>query len=187
MEETSWVRTAYLYVMCVVSFVLVAVGGLAAVTGLVHAAAPDLGHRDTLDRVGIGVSNIAASVVDLVNDAQGGEGSEDFCRDVTDTAADFDDCMGSGSVDADSMGAIQDGISEVKDELQRQIRNNSIDQLIRGLLLVALGIVVFRVHGHRTQLFADGLMPARAPAPVTEPPAAAPTAPPGSIPPPPSA
>lgn len=188
MEETSWVRTAYLYVMCVVSFLLVAFGGLAAVTGLVHTVAPDLGHRDTLDRVGIGVSNIAANVVDLVNETQGGGNSAEFCRDVTDTESDFEDCMGSGSIDADGMSAIQDGIGEVKGELQRQIRNNSIDQLIKGLLLIGLGIVVFRVHGHRTQLFANGLVPPRAPVPTPDPaPPTPPATPPSTIPPPPGA
>ena len=181
MEETSWVRSLYLYLMCIVSFVLVAVGSLGAIGGLVHTVAPDLGHRDTLDRVGIGVANIATKVVDVVNESQSGN-DESFCRDVTDNNDDFQACLDDGVVSTDSMGAIQDGISEVKSELQSQIRNNSIDQLIRGLLLVGLGILVFRVHGHRTELFADGLMPKQPlPTPAPEPAVAA------LIPPPPAA
>ncbi len=170
MEETSWVRSLYLYLMCIVSFVLVALGGLGVIGGLVHTVAPDLGHRDTLDRVGIGLANIATNVVDVVNESQG-SGDSSYCRDVTDNDDDFQACMDDGALSTDSMGAIQDGIGEVKSELQSQIRNNSIDQLIRGLLLVGLGIVVFRVHGHRTELFADGLLPKKPAAlPVAAPP-----------------
>ena len=84
MQEASWVRSVYLYLMCVASVVLVGFGAIAFMLGLVHTIAPDLGHRDTLDRVGIGLANIASEVVDVVSEAEGGD-SEEFCRDVTDT------------------------------------------------------------------------------------------------------
>lgn len=160
MQETSWVRSLYLYLMCLVAFVLVAVGSIGAIGGLVHTVAPDLGHRDTLDRVGIGLANIASNVVEVVNDSQSTDNST-YCRDVTSNNDDFQSCMDSQGISSDSMGAIQDGISEVRSELQGQIRNNSIDQLIRGLLLVALGLLVFRVHGPRTELYAHGLASAK--------------------------
>jgi len=57
----------------------------------------------------------------------------------------------------------------VKDELRTQIRNSSIDRLIKGLLMTAAGVVLFRIHGSRTALFADGLMPVRR-TPQLEPP-----------------
>jgi hypothetical protein len=180
-QEAPWVRSIYLYLMCAVSIALVALGVLALGMGLVHTAAPDLGHRDTLDRVGIGLSNIATNVVDLINDAQGSE-SEGYCRDVTDNNDDFDSCMQDQTLGPDSMSAIQDGISEVKSELRTQIRNSSIDQMIRGLLLLVAGVLLFRIHGRRTDLFADGLLPRKlatapgAPGPVPPPPGASPPA-----------
>lgn len=190
MQEASWVRSVYLYVMCAVSIALVAVGSVAFVTGLVHTVAPDLGHRDTLDRVGIGLSNIATNVVELVNDAQGG-GGEDFCRDATDNGDDFDACMDDQGLGGDSMSAIQDGIDEVKSELRNQIRNSSIDQMIRGLLVLLGGLLLFRIHGHRTELFANGLMPTKrsvppalpaAPDPLPPPPGASTTGGPPHVP-----
>lgn len=159
-QEASWVRSVYLYLMCLVSILLIGIGAIGAVTGAVHAIAPDLGHRDTLDRVGVGLSNVAVNVVGLLEESQGG-GAEDFCRDVTDNADDFDDCLADESGGTE-MDAITDGISEVRNELQSQIRNSAVDQLIRGLLLIGAGVLLFRIHGHRTELFADGVMPKRA-------------------------
>ncbi len=194
MQETSWVRSLYLYVMCAASVVLVGLGAVGFVVGAVHTIAPDLGHRDTLDRVGIGLANVASDVLDLMNEGEGSD-SEAFCRDVTDNSTDFEDCMSSEGT-GQEVDAIQDGIGELRSELQSQIRNNSIDHMIRGLLLIGAGVLLFRIHGRRTELFADGLIPkppeppepapAAAPTPTPAPaPAPDPTAPTGSVPPPP--
>lgn len=180
MEESSWVRSLYLYVMCVVSIALVAMGAVGFVVGAVHTAAPSLGHRDTLDRVGIGLSNVGDKVLDLVAESQSG-GVEEFCRDVTDNDDDFESCMDDES-GAGEMSAISDGIGEVRSELESQIRNNSIDRMIAGLLAIGVGLVLFRIHGRRTTLFADGLIPKAKPTaagePVSEPDAATVTTPP---------
>ena len=161
MEETSWVRTIYLYAMCGIAITLVAIGSIVAVMGLVRAIAPDLGHRDTLDRVGIGVSNIASDVIELAfENLQDIDAIEGFCDDVTDNAADFDDCVDQ-ETGASQIDAIQQGISEVSDELRNQIRSNSIDALIRGLLLITVGVVLWILHGPRTSLYGDGLVPER--------------------------
>lgn len=177
-HEASWVRSIYLYLMCVVSIALIGFGAVASVTGFVHTVAPDLGHRDTLDRVGIGLANIATEVIGLVDEGQGGGEAEEFCQDATDNDEDLQDCLDSqGGGGTDSISAIQDGIDEVKSELRGQIRNSAIDLLIRGVLLIAAGVVLFRIHGHRTELFADGVMPKKsAPTstPDSAPPAAAP-------------
>jgi hypothetical protein len=166
--EASWARSVYLYVMCAVSVGLVLVGLGTAIAGLVHTVAPDLGHRDALDRVGIGVSNIAGGVIDLVTESQR-DSIEQFCEDVTDTDDDFDDCVDDELASAEEgVEAIEQGIAEVKDELRSQIRNSSVDALIRGILMVAGGAVLFAVHGPRTELFAQGVRPkprGRAPEP----------------------
>lgn len=167
--ETSWVRSVYLYAMCGVSVVLVLLGLSTAAVGLVHTVAPDLGHRDTLDRVGIGLSNIGGNIFDLFAESQLTD-IEDYCEDVTDNEDDFEDCVeDEQSFAEDSFASIEDGISEVKDELRTQIRNSSVDRMIRGLLMVVGGAVIFRIHGRRTELFADGLWPKR---PEPEPPVA---------------
>ena len=191
MVEASWVRSVYLYVMCAVSVALVLLGLATAAVGLVHTIAPDLGHRDTLDRVGIGLSNIGGEVVDLFNESQRG-GIEEFCRSVTDDNDEFEECVEEEqTVGAEGLDSIQDGIAEVKDELRDQIRNNSIDQMIRGVLMVVGGLLLWRIHGPRTELFADGLMPKRRepePAPGPGPVYATPDAPTGpDTPPPPHA
>lgn len=163
--EASWVRSVYLYLMCAVSVALVGVGAVMAVVGLVHTIAPDLGHRDTIDRVGIGLANVASSVVDLMGEGQL-DGAESYCEDVTDNEDDFQQCVEEEQSfnGGDEMESIQDGIGEVKDELRSQIRYSSIDRLIQGLLMVGAGVLLFRIHGRRTELFADGLVP-RAPTP----------------------
>jgi hypothetical protein len=159
--EVSWVRSVYLYLMTAVSIALIGLGAVGAVVGLVHTIAPDLGHRDTLDRVGVGVANIAGDVVDLMNESQVGS-IESYCEDVTDSDDEFQECVEEESGFEDgSMESIQDGISKVKDELRSQIRNNSIDHLIRGLLLIAAGVVLFRIHGRRTDVFAGRIFPER--------------------------
>lgn len=152
MEETSWVRSIYLYAMCVVSIALVALGSVGVVVGLVHTIAPDLGHHDSIDRVGIGASNVAKHVVELLNESQADD----------------------QAVDPSQMNTIIDGIGEVRSELQRQIRNNSVDAMIRGLLFAGVGLLLWRIHARRTALFADGLMlraAKPAPGPGTETPA----------------
>ena len=168
--EASWARSVYLYVMCAVSVGLVLLGLGTTIGGLVHTVAPDLGHRDTLDRVGIGVSNIAGGVIDLVTEAQLDD-IEQFCEDVTDSDDDFEDCVDDELASAEEgVEAIEQGIGEVKDELRTQIRNSGVDAFIRGIVMVALGVVLFAVHGPRTELFAGGVRPPRrAPDPEPQP------------------
>lgn len=171
MEDTSWVRTLYLYVMCAVSIALVALGAVGLVSGLVHTIAPDLGHRDTIDRIGIGLSNVGKEVVGIIEE-QSSDDAREYCQDVgTDFYDSFDECMDDNGGSAD-LGPVVDGVGEVKSELQSQIQKNSIDTMIRGLMSVLVGLALFRIHARRTALFADGLLPksaapeAAAPPPV---------------------
>jgi hypothetical protein len=173
MEDTSWVRTLYLYFMCVVSIALLAVGAVGLVSGLVHTIAPDLGHRDTIDRVGIGLSNVGKEIVEIVEERSADDARE-YCADAgADFYDSFDECMDDNGGTAD-LGPVVDGVGEVKSELQSQIRKNSIDTMIRGLLAVAIGLLLFRVHARRTAVFANGLFPVRPAAAADEPPADAP-------------
>jgi hypothetical protein len=75
--ESTWVRSVYLYLMCAVAILLVAGGAVMGVVAATHAIAPGLGHRDNLDRVGVGVANVANEVVDIVR-GQTGEDMSDI-------------------------------------------------------------------------------------------------------------
>ena len=159
MDETTWVRSVYLYVMCAVSVALVGLGAVGFATGVVHAVAPDLGHRDTLDRVGIGLSNIGSDVVDLFGEGQL-DGIREYCEDITDDQSELEECIEeeqSFESDGEELGSIRKGIGSVESELRSQIRNSSVDRMIKGILMVVAGVVLFRIHGKRTQLFADGV------------------------------
>lgn len=159
MDETTWVRSVYLYVMCAVSVALVGLGAVGFAVGIVHAVAPDLGHRDTLDRVGIGLSNIGSDVVDLFNEGQL-DSIRDYCEEITDDEDELEECIEeeqSFESGGDELDSIQRGIGSVESELRTQIRNSSVDQMIKGALMIVAGVVLFRIHGKRTELFADGL------------------------------
>jgi hypothetical protein len=159
MDETTWVRSVYLYVMCAVSVALVGFGVVGFAVGVVHAVAPDLGHRDAIDRVGIGLSNIGSDVVDLFDEGQL-DSIRDYCEDVTDDEDELEDCIEeeqSFESGGDELESIQQGIGSVESELRSQIRNSSVDRMIKGALMIVAGLVLFRIHGKRTELFADGV------------------------------
>src|SRR5688500_3428104 len=92
MTETTWVRSVYLYAMCAASIALVGFGAVAFAVGTVHAIAPDLGHRDSLDRVGIGLSNVGSDVVDLFSEGEL-DGIREYCEDTTDDEDELDECI----------------------------------------------------------------------------------------------
>ncbi len=164
MAESSWVRSVYLYAMCAISLALALLGVGSAVVGLVHTISPDLGHRDTLDRVGIGLTNIAEDVIGVIDEGQR-ESIEDFCADVTEGDDEFDECvegeLAFGGSAPLGIPGVNDGIGEVRSEFESQIRNSSIDRMIRGAVLIMAGLVLWRIHASRTEVFANGLLPAR--------------------------
>lgn len=45
----------------------------------------------------------------------------------------------------------------MKGEIESQIRDTALAKLIRGLLLLVVGWLLWRYHAHRTELYRDGL------------------------------
>jgi hypothetical protein len=186
MEESTWVRSVYLYLVCALALLAIAFGSVAGVMGVSRIISPSLGHRDSLDRVGIGLSNVAENVIARL-DQSGNTENEQYCRDVTGDEVEFQSCMadmGSGSMPTDE---VLGGIADVRSEFEHQIRGNATAQLIRGLMLVLVGLLLWRAHAHRTVLYgkvrlapsaAAGGHPAPATAAVSAPAAASPQPPP---------
>ncbi len=172
MEESTWVRSMYLYLMCFVSIVLIAMGTVAVGVGIVHAIAPDLGHRDAVDRIGIGASNIADGILDIMRE-QSNDSASDYCDhwQEDDYYESRSDCMRDNSgMDAEGFGAISKGITEVRSELRGQIRNSSLNAVIRGLISVIAGLILFRLHARHTTLYANGISSLKKPTAATPPP-----------------
>ena len=110
--------------------------------------------------------------VNVTHPDQGLRGTSREDPDRTSRQLDFDERVDQ-ETGASQIDAIQQGVSEVSDELRSQIRSNSIDTMIRGVLLLAAGVVLWLLHGPRTSLYGNWLMPARrkgSTEPPTEPP-----------------
>ncbi len=147
-EESTVVRTIYLYAMCAVSIGLLIVGLVASATSAVRLAAPDAGHRDTLDRVSVGIANIADRVVNLIErkptlekfctEDQAGLGTttvNSACRAAY-RAADF------GSMSTQ----VSDVLGAVRNEVSSQIRWTAFGRLMIGLFTAIAGFVLLRIH-----------------------------------------
>lgn len=172
--ETTWVRSVYLYGMCAVAILLVGAGSVMGVVSVANMIDPGLGHRDTLDRVGVGLSNVAVRVVDIV-DSEQRDSVREYCEEWE--SDDIEGCMDDYS-SSSSMGPIVDGIGEVKSEIESQIRETALSKLIKSVLLIVVGFLLWRFHAGRTELYRDGLRPKRRPtdtAPASAPAFTAPT------------
>lgn len=158
-DETTWVRSMYLYVMCAAAVALVVIGGITSVAALANVISPSLGHRDSLDRVGIGLANVATDIVDSVMGVTDSDADilEEYCDDISGGDDDaFDECMDLNASAANPVGAVTDGIGDIKSELESQIRSAAIARLIRGLLFVIAGWLLWKFHANRTRLYGDG-------------------------------
>lgn len=179
--ESTWVRSVYLYAMCAIAIVLVAGGAVMAVVATTNIIAPDLGHRDNIDRVGVGMANVAVDVVQILSGQSDADMQEieDYCQEWADED-EFDRCVDEMS-GASQIDAVADGIGALKGEIESQIRNTAIARLIRAVLLIVAGWLLWHVHARRTELYRDGLRPRKAAAPAVVL-AAGPTSVPGAAP-----
>jgi hypothetical protein len=155
MGESTWVRSVYLYAICGVALLTGAVGAVTTVVAVSNIISPSLGHRDSLDRVGIGLANVAEEVIAVLNgNAQ--EENEQFCEEVTDDDDDFEECLEDFDTSGGAIGELTDGIGSVRDELEGQIRDSAVASLIRGLLYSLVAWLLWRFHARRTDLYRDG-------------------------------
>ena len=154
MEETTWVRSVYLYVVCGIALVLFLGGAVSGVLAIGNVVSPDLGHRDAIDRIGIGASNIAADIISLVEEAVT-EDNEEFCESVTFDEEAFEECLEDVGGDEMATDMLTEGVADIRSELESQIRNSAIAQLIKAALVMAVGAVLWRTHAPRTLLYAS--------------------------------
>ena len=80
--------------MCAVSIFLIASGAVTGVIAATNVISPSLGHRDMLDRVGIGVADIAKEIITVVT-RQTPEQQDsiiEFCEDFY-PADEVDQCI----------------------------------------------------------------------------------------------
>jgi hypothetical protein len=119
--EPTWVRPAYMYLLCLVGVVLMAVGAVFALLGGVHLVSPEL------QRQGDPVFRAVSALLDLA-EAVAGE-------------------VEAQPVPAEVEGALD----EARNELDDQARYASINQLVTGLVMILVGAVVFAVHWRRAE------------------------------------
>jgi hypothetical protein len=156
--ESTWVRSVYLYAMCAIAVLLVGIGAVTTVIAGSSAISPSLGHRDTLDRVGIGFSNVATDIVNIIADQSGfdRQAVEDQCKSYYDDKADVASCVSEMDPTA-QLNSIVKGIHSVRNELESQIRYSAFARIIRGLAMLIVGWLLWRFHAHRTDLYSGGL------------------------------
>jgi hypothetical protein len=163
MGESTWVRSVYLYAICGVALLTGAVGAVTTVVAVSNIISPSLGHRDSLDRVGIGLANVAEEVITVL-DGNAQEENEQFCEDVTDNDDEFEECLDDFGSSGNGIDEVTDGIGSLRGELEGQIRDSAVASLIRGLLYVIVAWLLWRFHSRRTDLYRDGGLRGKRPA-----------------------
>ena len=139
--EPRWVRPAYLYVLCLVGVLAMAIGAVLTLLGAVHIVSPDL------QRQGDPLFRALSSVLDV---------GEVVAREATE-----EEPLPPG---------VEDALDEARKELDTQARDAGINQLITGLIVFAVGGVIYRLHWRRAErlgdvLFAPNEPPGAAPGP----------------------
>ena len=119
--EPNWVRPAYLRVMSLIGILLMAYGLLGFVLGVVHVADPDLQRQSDP------IFRIASAVVDVANAAYTEKSNSNQNPQVV------------------------DALSKAKTELDHQARQAGLNQLVRGLILLLIGLAIFLFHWRKAE------------------------------------
>lgn len=143
----AWVRPVYLYFLCFVGIVVMAVGALGAVLGIAHLVSPDLSQGDPVTR-------IATAVIDVA-DATLSDSSQDF-GDTSDA---------------------RDALGTARDEIDQQNRYAAANDLLRGLVLAGIGAAIYLYHLRKIEPRPAPAAPAAGAAPTAAWAPAAPAAP----------
>ena len=125
--EPIWVRAVYLHVMAFIGVIIMVFGALSFALGVVHTADPDLKSGNAIQSIATSLVNIAGSVAS--------------------------DASNNGS---DVPPTVTKGLATAKSELHRQARNHAIDEMLRGLFMVLLGLAVYLFHMKRTAVGLPG-------------------------------
>lgn len=153
-DESTVARSVYLYAILLLSVIGMVVGGIMVTKSLIHVIEPDTGHRDTLDRVAVGLAAVGHEGVDIARDYILADTPtlEDFCPpDMPKDCVDYyDEQYGSALDVADTVDRV---VASFQDETRRQIRVSSIGWLIVGLVLSLISLVTFRAHAPKAALY----------------------------------
>lgn len=154
LDESPVVRSIYVYGVCAVALVLIVVGSLTAAVSAFRVVAPAAGHRDNIDRIGIGLADVAEGVIDRLNEEQRANAPtlEEFCGDDdSDECEDFynDVVLGSGLLPE----AVTDVVGDLRGELESQIRWTALGRLVAGIGSVVAGWLLFSRHRRLTALY----------------------------------
>jgi hypothetical protein len=128
----NWIRPAFYYVACLLGILLASWGALNTAQGVVHLISPDLAQQ------GDPISRLASTAVNVID------------AGITAASDEFDDQI----EDAGGEEAI-DGTSAVlystRDELRSEARKGAVDELIKGLILLGIGLTIYRYHWLRVE------------------------------------
>jgi len=122
--EPRWVRPAYLYLVCLVGVLAMAIGAVLTLLGAVHIASPDL------QRQGDPLFRALSSVLDV---------AEVVASEAT---AETDEPLPPG---------VEEALDEARKELDNQARDAGSNELITGLIVFVVGGVIFRLHWRRAE------------------------------------
>lgn len=156
-NETTWVRSVYVYGVLLGSGVAAVVGVVLALVSTLVMINPESGMTGW-ERVLVGVPTVLEEGVDLaetyLDDQRGAV--PDYCTDdLTEDDPDFDYCemlresMAEPVIPAEADQAI----ALVRDETLRQIRHGAIAKLLVGVIVFAVAALVFRRHQKLVALY----------------------------------
>jgi hypothetical protein len=185
-NEANWVRSLYVYVVCLISMLVVLVGAAVTVSSAVTIISPSTGLTSGWERVLVGGTSVVEEGVKIAEEyLQSQQGLPDFCEgEVDEIDKEYCDSLAEDMATAGDEPvipvAVNDAIAVVRDEVLHQVRMAAIGRLVIGLIVVVLGLLVFRRHKGLTALYQGAPKPTAvpvAPAPVQAAPMA-PVAPP---------
>lgn len=155
-DETAWVRSVYLFGACGTAGVLMIVGLLLALSSAVVAVSPDSGLRDGWDRGLVGVTQVVDEGLEVLEELDRAQLEEDFDR-ICDGDTDDAFCEDLADRIDENMSAIPDevtdGIGIIRDEIHRQIRLTAMAKLVAGLVLIGVGLLLFRFHAKQVTVY----------------------------------
>lgn len=178
--------------------VIVLAGAALTVTSAVTIISPSTGLTSGWERLLVGGTSVVEEGVKIAEDYMAGQQGDlpDFCEGtVSEDDVEYCDSLAEEMEDTAAEpvipAEIDDVISLVRDEVLHQVRMAAIGRLFVGLLVVALGALVFRRHKGLTALYQTGpgatptpanpaVIPVAPAAPVIAPSMTIPPAPPSS-------
>jgi len=146
----------YLFGACATGGVLMIAGLLLTLGSVVVAVSPDSGLRDGWDRGLVGATEVVDEGLDVLDAFERMELEDDFDRFCDGDADDqFCDDLEDRIDERSSTipDEVADGISLIRDEVHRQIRLAAVAKLVGGLVLMIVGLLVFRFHSKQVTVY----------------------------------